>query len=168
MTDYARLADDLERLCCAETEGKFFDYVTDSIGQIIAGLRDHARCSAGIATPADEDQMMKISELITRLQSTKNQFGDTCVYIRRGGLAWGAVALNRRDDDKKHGVFDIQAQHDRDMLQRAEQVERLKASRDAAESRLREAFTLNCKNTKCPLGGTPLTVLPDPVDGAPK
>jgi hypothetical protein len=89
----------------------------------------------------DEDQMVKVSELISRLQSTMDQFGDTCVYIRRGGLAWGAVALNRRDDDKKHGVFDLQAQHDRDMLQRAEQVERLIAARKVAETRLNEART---------------------------
>ena len=78
----------------------------------------------------DEDHMVKISTLISRLQSTFDQFGDTCVYIRRGGLSWGAVALNRRDDDKKHGVFDLQAQHDRDMLQRVEQVERLIASKN--------------------------------------
>lgn len=86
----------------------------------------------------DEDHMVKISDLISRLQSTKDQFGDTCVYIRRGGMAWGAVALNRRADDEKNGVFDLQAQHDRDMLQRLEQIERLKASRNAAEMRLNE------------------------------
>jgi hypothetical protein len=39
MDDYARLANDLERLCCAETESKFFDMVTDSIGEILRGLR---------------------------------------------------------------------------------------------------------------------------------
>lgn len=33
------LADDLEQLCCAETEGKFFDLVTDNIQTIIAALR---------------------------------------------------------------------------------------------------------------------------------
>jgi hypothetical protein len=33
------LADQLERLCCAETEGKFFDCVTDNIQTIIACLR---------------------------------------------------------------------------------------------------------------------------------
>lgn len=87
----------------------------------------------------DEDHMVKISSLISRLQATKDQFGDTCVYIRRGGLSWGAVALNRRDDDEKHGIFDLQAQHDRDMLQRAEQVERLIASRRAVEMHLARA-----------------------------
>ncbi|SHJ72347.1 hypothetical protein SAMN05444159_1323 [Bradyrhizobium lablabi] len=86
-----------------------------------------------------EDHMVKISALISRLQSTMDQFGDTCVYIRRGGLSWGAVALNRRSDDQKHGVFDLHAQHDRDMLQRLEQIERLKASRNAAEARITEA-----------------------------
>jgi hypothetical protein len=39
MDDYSRLANDLERLCCAETEGKFFDMVTDSIEEILRGLR---------------------------------------------------------------------------------------------------------------------------------
>jgi hypothetical protein len=31
---------------------------------------------------------------------------------------------------RKHGVFDLQAQHDRDMLERLEQIERLKKDRD--------------------------------------
>jgi hypothetical protein len=73
----------------------------------------------------DTDRMQKISEVILHLQSIQERFGDTCVYIRRGGMSWGAVALNRRDDDKKNGVFDLQAQHDRDMTARLQQVERL-------------------------------------------
>jgi hypothetical protein len=39
----ARLADDLERLCCAETETEFFKYVTDRAGSIVALLRVYAR-----------------------------------------------------------------------------------------------------------------------------
>jgi len=35
----SKIASDLERLCCAETEGKFFDYVTENIQEIIAELR---------------------------------------------------------------------------------------------------------------------------------
>lgn len=35
----SKLADDLERLCFAETEGKFFDCMTDNITEIIAALR---------------------------------------------------------------------------------------------------------------------------------
>lgn len=61
---------------------------------------------------------------------TRKNFGNTCVYIRRGGLSWGAVALNRQADDKKHGVFDLQAQHDRDMAERLGQVQRLIEDRD--------------------------------------
>jgi hypothetical protein len=80
-----------------------------------------------------DDCMVKIEDLIAELQSVKDQFGNTCVYVRRGGMAWGAVALNRRDDDRKHGEFDLQAQHDRDMLARAEQVERLIEARKRAE-----------------------------------
>lgn len=83
--------------------------------------------------PTDEPcgHMTQISKLIADLQQIKDRWGDTCVYIRRGGLSWGAVALNRRTDDEKHGVFDLQAQHDRDMLARLEQIERLKADRDS-------------------------------------
>lgn len=33
------LADELQRLCCAETEGKFFDCVTENIDNILAALR---------------------------------------------------------------------------------------------------------------------------------
>ncbi len=36
------LADELQRLCCAETEGKFFDCVTDNISKIISALRQAA------------------------------------------------------------------------------------------------------------------------------
>jgi hypothetical protein len=80
--------------------------------------------------PDDTDRMVKIDAMIARLQDTRQRFGNTCIYIRRGGMAWGAVALNRRADDEKYGVFDLQAQHDRDMEQRAGQVERLMADRN--------------------------------------
>lgn len=79
----------------------------------------------------DMDHMVQIDTFIADLQEISDRFGNTCVYVRRGGLSWGAVALNRRDDDKKHGVFDLHAQHDRDMTQHAEQVERLIADRDS-------------------------------------
>jgi uncharacterized protein (DUF2336 family) len=42
-TAAARIADDLERLCCAETEKKFFDYVAEQCGSITALLRAYAR-----------------------------------------------------------------------------------------------------------------------------
>ena len=77
------------------------------------------------------DHMVQIDTFIADMQKISDRFGNTCIYIRRGGLSWGAVALNRRDDDKRHGVFDLQAQHDRDMTQRVEQVERLIADRDS-------------------------------------
>lgn len=119
----------------------------------IEALRGYARSSERTSeAPAvdDDANMVKISGLISTLQGIKDRFGDTCVYIRRGGLSWGAVALNRQDDDKKHGVFDLQAQHDRDMLQRAEQVERLKASRNAAESRLCQIRDASHKGSMTP------------------
>ena len=104
-----------------------------------------------------EDRMVKIGKLIADMQSVKDRFGDTCVYIRRGGLSWGAVALNRRDDDKKHGVFDLQQQHDRDMLARLEQIERLKASRDGAEQEVRR-LTVELASSKLQITGLEHTV----------
>lgn len=80
--------------------------------------------------PHDLSHMIKISAMIADLQSIFDRWGDTCVYIRRGGCSWGSVALHRRAYDEKHGIFDIQAQHDRDMQKRLEQIERLKADRD--------------------------------------
>jgi hypothetical protein len=83
--------------------------------------------------------MIQIEDLISRLEAVQNQFGNTCVYIRRGGMGWGAVALNRRDDDQKNGVFDMQAQHDRDMQARLEQIGRLRADREEAWRLRRDA-----------------------------
>lgn len=83
------------------------------------------------ADPHDTEHMTQISKLIADLQQIKDSWGDTCVYIRRHGLSWGAVALNYQNDDEKNGVFDLQDQHDRDMLARLEQIERLKADRDS-------------------------------------
>jgi hypothetical protein len=102
-------------------------------------MTDETRQSPAETVSHDDadDRMVKIEKLIADLQAIKDRFGNTCVYIRRGGLSWGAVALNRRDDDQKHGAFDLQAQHDRDMLARLQQIERLKASRDAAEQEVR-------------------------------
>lgn len=44
--------------------------------------------------------MVQISKLIADLQRIKADFGDTCVYIKPG-VSWGAVALNRQNDDEK-------------------------------------------------------------------
>lgn len=87
-------------------------------------------------TKYDDDNMchmVKIDKVIADLQEISGRLGNTCVYIRRGGVSIGAVALNRRDDDEKHGVFDLQAQHDRDMISRCQQVRRLQE--DAEELR---------------------------------
>lgn len=90
-----------------------------------------AELEAIINTPGDDtDRMVRIDGMIARLQEIQKRFGNTCVYVRRGGMSWGAVALNREADDKKHGVFDLQAQHDRDMTERVKQVERLIADRN--------------------------------------
>lgn len=81
--------------------------------------------------PHDMSHMVKIEKLIEDLQSIRERFGNTCVYVRRGGLSWGAVALNRKADDEQHGIFDLQAQHDRDMQSLSEQVARLRGDRDS-------------------------------------
>ena len=46
MTEH--LADQLKRLCCAETEGKFFDCVTDNIDEIISALRSRNQMVAAL------------------------------------------------------------------------------------------------------------------------
>src|SRR5712691_11918687 len=83
--------------------------------------------------PHDMSHMVQIDKLIADLQSISKQFGNTCVYIRRGGLSWGAVALNRRDDDDKFGIFDLQAQHDRETIRCHGQVQRLIATRNSEQ-----------------------------------
>ncbi len=55
------LADKLKRLCCAETEGQFFDCVTDSIDEILAGLRDSDRIERVKAALAWMDERAKNS-----------------------------------------------------------------------------------------------------------
>ena len=107
----------------------------------------------------DMSHMWRIDDLIAELQQTRDRFGNTCVYIRRGGMGWGAVALNRRDDDRRHGVFDLQAQHDRDMQQRAEQIERLIAQRErdvaTFQKRAVDLRTALEQAQACILGETP-------------
>lgn len=100
--------------------------------------------------------MIKIDDLIERLRKTSEQFGNTCVYVRRGGLAWGSVALWREHDDEVHGVFELQAQHDRDMMERLEQIERIKsdrdtlrAERDAAIARAEKLEAFHTQMGKC-------------------
>jgi len=47
-------------------------------------------------------RMVQISELIKELEAVREQWGETCVYIR--DMSWGAVALNRKaDDDERTG-----------------------------------------------------------------
>lgn len=77
-----------------------------------------------------ENRMVQIGDLIVEMQEIRKRFGNTCVYIRRGGLSWGAVALNAQADDEKHGVFDLQEAHERECSRHAGQVKRLKDDRD--------------------------------------
>lgn len=81
-------------------------------------------------SPHDMSHMVQIDTMIADLQKISTSFGNTCVYVRRGGLSWGAVALNRRDEDEKFGLFDLQARHDRELIRHAGQVERLIESRN--------------------------------------
>lgn len=90
-------------------------------------------------TDIDQDRMRSIDDVIAQLQRTREQFGNTCVYIRRFGCTWGAVALNYRDEDRKNGVFDLQAKYEAMLAQRAEQVQRLIAERDEWRQRVWDA-----------------------------
>lgn len=92
-----------------------------------------------------EDRMLRISKLIADLQEIHDRWGDTCVYVRRGGLAWGSAALNNRSDDEKNGVFDLYAEQDRERERHAGQVGRLiedreglRADRDSIAAKLAE------------------------------
>jgi hypothetical protein len=42
------IADELERLCCAETEGAFFDYVTEAVRTIQRHLRESDEMRAAL------------------------------------------------------------------------------------------------------------------------
>jgi len=117
-----RLVYDLSR--CVESQATEIDRLRAELAKV-----------EGERAADQADRMVKISALIANLTRVQEHYGDTCVYIRRGGMAWGAVALNREADDKKHGVFDLQAQHARDMQRMAELVERWKADCKAAEAR---------------------------------
>lgn len=83
---------------------------------------------AGAEQP--ENHMAQIDKVIADLQAIRARWGNTCVYIRRFGFSWGAVALNRHAEDEKNGVFDLQARYEAMLLERAEQVERLIKDRD--------------------------------------
>ena len=49
-------------------------------------------------------KMQKVSETIAYFQNVLDNFGNSCVYVRPGGVSWGAVALNREAEDKALGV----------------------------------------------------------------
>lgn len=105
------------------------------------------------AFPSGENRMVQIAKLIVEMQDIEKRWGNTCIYIRRGGLSWGAVALNYKSDDEKNGVFDLQASHDRDMIQRTEQVERLITERNEWMTRAsnRDALLDEVVKAKAPL-----------------
>lgn len=80
--------------------------------------------------PHDGNHMVQIDKLIADLQEIRAKFGNTCCYIRRFGLSWGAVALNYETEDEMNGVFNLQAKYEAILLERGEQVERLVAEKN--------------------------------------
>lgn len=64
---------------------------------------------ASYAVPPDRmGTMRRASEMIAELQDILKKFGDTCIYVRRGGLAWGALALTREYADRnRRGDFSL-------------------------------------------------------------
>lgn len=81
----SKLADDLERLCCAETEGKFFDCVTDSITEIIAALREAERLRHNlndvVETKRRTDERLKLT--IKALQAVLDASNDPYEIAQR-------------------------------------------------------------------------------------
>ncbi|MGY3527301.1 hypothetical protein [Bradyrhizobium sp. USDA 4452] len=63
----ARLADDLDRLCCAETEKEFFDYVTERCGSVTALLRAYAR--NGEQSIMSENRVTILQQLVCDLSA---------------------------------------------------------------------------------------------------
>src|SRR6266704_928139 len=79
------LADELQRLCCAETEGKFFDCVTDNISTIILALRQAAAPEGREADKnnADIATMRKRDDDLARAKS----------------ISWDDVSVDRPQPD---------------------------------------------------------------------
>lgn len=52
-----RIADELQRLCCAETEGEFFDFVTEAVSTICHLLRERDDLLAKAAPQRDMQEV---------------------------------------------------------------------------------------------------------------
>lgn len=74
-----RLADDLDRLCCAETEAEFFKYVTDRISSITALLRVYAK--SDLRAVVTEFANASQSEATSRLR----QMAKAALVVTSGG-----------------------------------------------------------------------------------
>jgi hypothetical protein len=80
-----RLADELARLCCAETEGEFFDCVTDNVQTIIDALRAAEACTpAQAAANPSREQIARIID-------------PTAKFYDLEGVSWSRQELERRD-----------------------------------------------------------------------
>lgn len=66
------LADQLEKLCCAETEGKFFDCVTDNIQTIIASLRHFEAAANALSVGKSSDDQ----EFTRAVETAQQRIGD--------------------------------------------------------------------------------------------
>lgn len=101
------LADKLERLCCAETEGKFFDCVTDNIQTIIAALRAMSvpKCEA----EPDEEHWMAAKIRLTVFQEQGKTpweaFEDAAKLLM--GLARNATPPSRSDVGSAEAIADV-------------------------------------------------------------
>lgn len=138
-------------------KGDAFDVVVELMKEANA-LLDEKKVAAYPGTegaptdaPGNSSRMIRISKLIADLTDVYKRFGDTCVYIRRRGLSWGAVAMNYEAEDEKRGVFCLQEEHDAAMMRCLERINWLvkengdlrlniaRLSDEAADARSREA-----------------------------
>lgn len=88
-----QLADELQRLCCAETEGKFFDCVTDNITEIIAALRSRDALVKALERINDPLNLPVEGVGTTRLLQTMNAMA----MIAKDALA--SVGLQRNPSE---------------------------------------------------------------------
>lgn len=79
-----RLADDLERLCCAETESEFFKYLTDRAGSIVALLRVYARSPYGSREEVDAARLYQTLMGLTSL--VLSRFPSAARLWKQGGV----------------------------------------------------------------------------------
>ena len=76
------LADQLKRLCCAETEGKFFDCVTDNIDEIITALRTAPQAVAAAPVVGGETLQEALEPFVAAAGGIPNSVSNAAPFAR--------------------------------------------------------------------------------------